>query len=140
MREFIFDLQRFGDSDTSYIMTGSGNSYISDASKNILIDAGDGMDTIYFNGGSNNTVLGGAGADSMDSRLANYSYAYVDGGADNDTITGRYYRSSIAGGTGNDVVILKQGGQNTIEGGKGLFYTRPVTATIQLQILIPMIH
>lgn len=85
MREFFFDLQRF-------VVGTSGNDNLTVASGISDVLAYGGNDSIYNSTNSSYTVNGGWG--------------YVTGDADNDLIslTGSYWRNTINGGDGNDLI------------------------------------
>jgi hypothetical protein len=74
----------------------------------LVIDGGDGVDTIV-GGDGNDTIIGGASADLSDENL--------QGGAGDDTITGGGGIDTINGGPGNDVITGGVGNDILLGGG-----------------------
>ncbi len=117
------------------LRTGAGNDVVdvaSDVKVNLIVDAGDGDDTIttgagddiVLGGDGNDTIKTGAGSDYIEAGNGN---DIVDGGAANDVIYGGDGNDTLSGGAGNDYIeggngndVLKGGaGQDMLSGGNG---------------------
>ena len=98
------------------VSSGAGNDTISGIHYVSKIDLGDGND--YFHGIiSRSTVEAGEGNDTITGSSDN---SKIDMGAGNDYFSSNLSSSSINGGSGNDsIMIIAQGINCTLEGGKG---------------------
>jgi Ca2+-binding RTX toxin-like protein len=83
-------------------VNGQATTLAADNQANIVVDAGDGADTV----------------DASALAVTNYSTLTVDGGLGDDLITGGKGNDTLDGGAGNDRVIGFQGG-DTLKGGEG---------------------
>lgn len=97
--------------------TGDGNDAItvaSDVKVNVVIDSGDGDDTIQT-GAGDATIFAGDGDDTISTGSGNN---YVEAGNGDDVVNGGSGYNVIYGGDGNDQLNGGDGG-NYISGGKG---------------------
>ena len=120
MKVFEFDLRRFdevhSEGNIIYGTAGDDNSINNDNSF-VIIDAGDGNDSIY-NGGNavGSTIIGGLGNDSIYNEASD---VLINAGADDDSIQNNGDNVSIDAGTGNDDIFNNGGKSVTIKGGGG---------------------
>jgi len=117
------------------LRTGAGNDVVdvaSDVKVNLIVDAGDGDDTIttgagddiVYGGNGNDTIRTGAGSDYVE---AGNGDDVVDAGAGNDVVYGGDGNDTLSGGAGNDYIeggngndVLNGGtGQDMLSGGNG---------------------
>jgi Ca2+-binding RTX toxin-like protein len=114
--------------DVERIKTGNGNDLLRGSDANNVIDAGNGLDTVYGMGGNDtlivagrtlyepDTVYGGEGDDLIETTGARAARltAYGEGG--NDQINGSAINDTLDGGAGTDT-INGQEGNDEIHGG-----------------------
>ncbi|MDA0588955.1 MAG: choice-of-anchor L domain-containing protein [Planctomycetota bacterium] len=135
------------------IVGGTGDDTIFGGGSDDFVDGGTGNDTIstfagndtVFGGGGNDTVDGGAGQDLL---VGNGGSDFLDGGAGADTFLWREkdFRVTVAGGDGNDNVIV-QGGRSggiysvdsvgsdlTVSLGNSLLTIQPTVESINLNL------
>jgi uncharacterized protein with LGFP repeats len=98
--------------DTIYVQAGA--SYIDAGAGNDMVQAGDGNNTI-IGGDGDDSIYSGAGDDSIDAGAGN---DYVFAGAGNDTLYGGEGNDYLAGGLGGDV-MYGQGGNDVLTGDNG---------------------
>jgi predicted Fe-Mo cluster-binding NifX family protein len=99
------------------LRTGAGNDTIdvaSDVKVNLIIDAGDGDDTVAT-GAGDDIVLGGDGDDTLRTGAGS---DYVEGGSGNDTIDAGAGNDVVYGGDGDDT-LAGAAGSDYVEGGNG---------------------
>jgi len=96
---------------------GSGQtSFLATSVTKIVVDAGDGNDTVNLAGvGKRTEINGGAGNDTLTGGSGSDT---ISGGAGDDVINGGAGKDSIAGGDGNDTLHGDAGG-DLLVGGPG---------------------
>ena len=106
---YASDVTLIGGADNDYIFNGYNSSIGGD---NVLIEGGEGNDSLYNSGGASSTITGGAGDDSIE----NYDghYASIDAGAGDDYIYNDANDVTINGGEGDDEINLISNAQNNI--------------------------
>lgn len=118
----VFSLTARGGNDTmtvkaaslTSLQSGDGNDQINVAALFMSeIDAGDGDDTIEMAGRLASFVEGGAGDDTI--RISAATIFGVSGGDGNDNVYLEGSRIFAAGGPGNDILTIKNGGDRPAE-------------------------